>query len=522
MAEDRISKVPFSQFPTNLFEQRDALDSNELLKRMKEVREAYQDPHRPQFHYVNPEGMLNDPNGLCYWKDHWHLFYQAYPPEDPRQHWGHAISRDLIRWEDLPYCIYPNPEDRCFSGATLVEDDRVIAMYHGTKAGNMVALSSDPLLLNWEKVGNRPVIPIPERDAPYNVFDPCIWKSGKKYYSLSAGQRSDGPGGQRVATDFLFESENLSDWTYLHPFIEGDRYSRVGDDGACPYFWPIGDKYILLFFSHSSGGQYLLGNYDQERQKFVVTYGEKFNFGPPGPGAVHAPSATPLGDGSVIVIFNMNPAKRSEGWDQIMSLPRLLTLAESGNEVDVAPAGDVESLRGEIAEIEPFTLPGNEEVLVSDLNGSPEYGFEGNAYELQVDIEPSEASMVELSVLRSPQKEEFTRILVYRERGYPDRAAYTRRTRTSFVTIDNSYSSLDPGVRCRAPETLEVYIEPDEPIQLRIFVDRSIVEVFVNNRRAVALRVYPSRSDSVGIAMRSQGSDTKISQLKFWPLGSIY
>ena len=236
MPEDRTSKVPFTRFPTNLFEQRAALESNELLNRMKQSRKAHQDPHRPQYHYVNPEGRLNDPNGLCYWKDHWHLFYQAYPPEDTRQHWGHAISRDLIHWEDLPYCIYPNPEDCCYSGATLVEDDRVIAMYHGTRAGNMVALSSDPLLLNWAKVGNRPVIPMPEGEAPYNVFDPCIWKSGGKYYALSAGQSSDGPGGQRVAADFLFESENLSEWTYLHNFIEGDRYTRVGDDGACPYF----------------------------------------------------------------------------------------------------------------------------------------------------------------------------------------------------------------------------------------------------------------------------------------------
>ena len=522
MTEDRTSKVPFTQFPTNLFEQRLALESNDLLNRMKASRKAYQDPHRPEYHYVNPEGTLNDPNGLCYWKDHWHLFYQAYPPEDTRQHWGHAISRDLIRWEDLPYCIYPDPEDRCFSGATLVEKDRVIAMYHGTRAGNMIAVSSDPLLLNWEKIGNRPVIAMPEADAPYNVFDPCIWKSGEKYYSLSAGQTSDGPGGQHVAAVFLFESDNLSEWTYLHPFIEADRYSRVGDDGACPYFWPIGNKHILLFFSHSSGGQYLLGDYDRDRQKFIVTNGEKFNFGPPGPGAVHAPSATPLGDGSVIVIFNMNPAKKSAGWNQIMSLPRQLTLAEDGNDVCVEPAGDIESLRGDLVELNQFTLPANREVHIQELDGVSAGGVAGNAYELQVDIQSSDASMVELRVLESPGKEEFTRISVYRERGYPDRATYSHKTRTTFVTIDNSFASVDPDVRCRAPETLEVRIEREEPVQLRVFVDHSIVEVFVNNRKAVALRVYPSRPDSLGVSMLSQGSNTKISQLKFWPMGSIY
>jgi beta-fructofuranosidase len=102
------------------------------------------DPHRPIFHYVNPEGNLNDPNGLCFWQGRWHLFYQAYPPEDPRQHWGHAVSPDLIHWRDLPLAIYPNPEDKVYSGSTLVESDRVIAIYHGVAAGTMVAVSRDP------------------------------------------------------------------------------------------------------------------------------------------------------------------------------------------------------------------------------------------------------------------------------------------------------------------------------------------------------------------------------------------
>ena len=65
------------------------------------------DPHRPFYHYVNPENNLNDPNGLCFWQGRWHLFYQGYPPEDPRVHWGHAISDDLIHWRDSAVCDLP-------------------------------------------------------------------------------------------------------------------------------------------------------------------------------------------------------------------------------------------------------------------------------------------------------------------------------------------------------------------------------------------------------------------------------
>ena len=212
----------------------------------------------------------------------WHLFYQGYPPEDNRQHWGHAVSDDLIRWRDLPYAIYPDPEECCYSGSALVEEDRVIAIYHGTQIGNMVALSSDPLLLNWEKVGDGAVIPMQkagEPPLPYTVFDPCIWKKDGMYYALSGGWLPNGPANKQIRANFLFRSSDLEHWDYLHPFVEDDHYTVVGDDGACPYFWPIGDKHILLMYSHMTGGQYLLGDYDKARDKFVVTDGGLFNFG---------------------------------------------------------------------------------------------------------------------------------------------------------------------------------------------------------------------------------------------------
>ena len=268
---DYTSRVPKYSFADTLEEQEAQLKTNPLMQRLTEYRKRYDDdPYRPIYHYVNPENTLNDPNGLCFWQGRWHLFYQAYPPEDPRQHWGHAVSDDLIHWQDLPYAIYPNPEECCFSGATLVEEDRVIAIYHGTKVGNMVALSSDPLLLNWEKVTGKAVIPMESPDGspwPPRIFDPCIWKKDGVYYSLSGGTLPHKPSGKRTRANFLLRSKDLAKWEYLHPFVEGDRFTMVGDDGACPYFWPIGDRHILLFFSHTSGGQALLGDYDKGRDQ---------------------------------------------------------------------------------------------------------------------------------------------------------------------------------------------------------------------------------------------------------------
>ena len=551
---DNTSLVPQFSFPETLAEQEAALQTNSLMQRLLAYRKRYEgDPHRPIYHYVNPENTLNDPNGLCFWQDRWHLFYQACPPEDPRQHWGHAISDDLIHWQDLPYAIYPNPEERCYSGAALVEEDRVIAIYHGTKVGNMVAVSHDPLLLNWEKLTGAPVIPKASADGsplPYRVFDPCIWKKGDHYYALSGSTLPHAASGKRTRANFLFRSPNLVDWEYLHPFVEDDRFTLIGDDGACPYFWPIGDRHILLFYSHMSGGQALLGDYDTERDKFVVTSHHDFNFGASEPGGVHAPSATPDGKGGVNVIFNINPAKPTEGWNQIMTLPRRLTLQGTDkigrDTLLVEPAGDVESLRREHRQITDLTLPANQEIVLGSIRG--------NAIELMAEIEANDAPLFELNVLRSPGKEEFTRIAFYRERGFRDwerflswrqdmLAAATEGAGAGFVSnsllsasqreklaaatdslisIDSSHSSLLPDVLSRAPETGPVFLERDEPLRLRVFVDRSVVEVFVNGKQCVAMRVYPGREDSVGVSLRSQGQDARVVSLEAWQMENIY
>ena len=541
-SSDFVSKVPKFSFGATLQEQEIQLKDNPLMKRMIESRKRLSaDKYRPVFHYVNPEGNLNDPNGLCYWNGYWHLFYQAYPPEDPRQHWGHAISKDLVYWRDLPYAIYPDPERAVFSGSTLVEDDKVIAMYHGTLAGNMVAISEDPLLLNWEKVTGKAVIPLLSSSGfslPYSVFDPCIWKKDGIYYSLSGGRVYNGPGGNPVRANFLFRSKDLARWEYLHEFVDDDRFTLVGDDGACPYFWPIGDRYILNFFSHMSGGQYLLGDYDKENDKFIVTSAGKYNHGTVGPGGVHAPSATPDGKGNIIIMFNMNPAKQTEGWNQIMSLPRRLTLI-SKDVIGQEPAADLSSLHFGGKKLEGVNLPANKEIVLR--------GIKGNAMEIKAEIDMLSSQVVELNVLRSPDKEEYTRIVIFKERGFSKgldyksgdgtvmipadllvaltgQKSYAQGSRfpQSLISIESDQSSNLPDVRLRPPETGSFLLDPGENINLKVFIDKSIVEVFVNGKQCVAVRVYPGRDDSVGVSLKAHGRDALLKSLDAWQMKSIY
>ena len=91
----------------------------------------------------------------------------------------------------------------------------------------------------------------------------------------------------------------------------------------------------------------------------------------------------------------------------------------------------------------------------------------------------------------------------------------------SVITIDNSCSSTLPDALSRPPESAPVLIEPGEPVRLRIFVDRSVVEVFVNGRQCVAVRVYPGRPDSRGVSLISRGQESPVHSLDCWQVTSI-
>ena len=112
----------------------------------------------------------------------------------------------------------------------------------------------------------------------------------------------------------------------------------------------------------------------------------------------------------MIIIHNMNPGYETEGWNQIMSLPRRLTLGEREDEINIEPAGDIESVREAHTHIDEMVLPANQEVVLESI--------QGNAMELAVEIDAQESPMVEINVLRSPNREEFTRIAFFKDRGF--------------------------------------------------------------------------------------------------------
>ena len=214
-----------------------------------------------------------------------------------------------------------------------------------------------------------------------------------------------------------------------------------------------------------------------------------------------------------MTIFNMNPAKPTEGWNQIMSLPRRLSLA-ADEVLRIEPAGDTDSLRRDHVHVESRTLPANRTVAIGPVRG--------DAMEISAEIDPKAAAMVEMDVLCSPDGEERTRILFFKERGYADRTRGKQGAFASVVSIDSSLSSVAGDVLSRPPETAQFQLEEGEHLRLRVFLDRSILEVFVNDKICLGIRVYPERKDSLGVSLRAQGQEAQLLSLDAWRMETIY
>lgn len=512
--KEPIQKVyPDSKVDRDHEKQLAAFDSMRVAHALEDVYH-----HIPTYHFSAPEKQLNDPNGLCFWNGKWHMFYQAYPAVDSRQHWGHAVSDDCVHWKDMPYAIYPGPEKYCYSGATFVDGDRVIATWYGRPIGEMIGTSSDPMLTEFEKIGNKPVIEAPEpgSKAKYVTFDPCIWKQGKYYYLISGTSRWDGSGGKRLPTWHLFRSKDLEHWEYRHPFVENDNVSMLGDDGACPYFLPIGNegKYLLIHFSHKSGACYLLGDYDTRREKFIVTGGGRITRSPVGSGVIHAPSAFPDGKGGVVCIFNTTTTNLTKATQtKCMTLPVLYTL-DSHGELCAQPYEGVKSLRGDHKRLEDIALPAGEEVVLD--------GIDGSSMELHMEFGEKTPNL-EIDVLRDPSKNEYTRLVFFRRKGYADRTYlddYHMAAGSAFM-IDPWYGSEFKGYASHIPEIFDVRIGDKEPLKLDIFIDRSIVEVFVNGREYAMRRTFPVGSKSTGISIKA-ASATVLKVVDAWKMNGIY
>ena len=349
------------------------------------------------------------------------------------------------------------------------------------------------------------------------MFDANIWKENGVYYILTAGYDVHPVTKRRFRQIYLLkcEDDDLIHWEYVKPFLENDTFRELGDDGACPYFIPIGDgKRLLAHFSHRAVAKWLAGDYDPSTQTFEPFAAGRFTSGYQ---MMVAPSAFPCGDGEAALIFNMNDWLAHDGWCGIMTLPRRVSLGGVwGDELMQKPFADLSSLHDKHTGFASLTLTHGERTTLD--------GAGGDAFELDIDVKADQIpSTLEIELLRSPDGAETTKVTFYRRAG--GMYAILPYATDSVIQLDVSSSSLDPSFKKHPPEIASVVAENSDDLHIRIFVDKSVVEVFVNDRAAVAARAYPTRGDSRQIALTAYGEggqNAVIEKIDFFTMKSIW
>jgi beta-fructofuranosidase len=460
---------------------------------------TWQDPHRPTYHFLPPANWLNDPNGLIQWTGEYHLFYQ-YNPNGPFHgtiHWGHAVSPDLVHWRDLPIALAPTPggpdKDGCFSGCAVNNNGVPTLVYTGISPEVQCVATSADDLLTWQKNPDNPVIAAPPPGLDVVGFrDPYVWREADAWYCV-IGSGIRGAGG----TIFLYRSPDLVHWTYLHQLCSGDP-AETGTMWECPNFFPLGDKHVLLISPIPLRKVLaLIGTYRDHR--FIPERIQPVDDG----GCFYAPQVLRDDSGRALMwgwLWENRPleASRAAGWNGVMSLPRVLSLGPDGA-LNQRPAPELEALRGERSAFARRELPPGHSQVVD--------GISGDAFEIEATFELATASAVSLAVRYSPDGAHQTRIVYDRPRGY--------------LSIDRSRSSQAPSVEADV-RGCPLVLGPGEPLQLHVFLDRSVLEVFANDRVCLSSRIYPIDNGSIQIQVASEGAPARVHSLTAWTMPSIW
>ncbi|OYR43845.1 glycoside hydrolase family 32 protein [Halorubrum sp. Hd13] len=474
-----------------------AADMRRLRERVDETGEDGPGG-RPAYHLTAPANWLNDPNGLVRWDGRYHVFYQYNPggPYHNTIHWGHAVSDDLVTWRDEPVALAPSPDgpdrDGCWSGCAVDDDGTATVLYTGGRGRDQLpclATADDSGLRSWEKYDGNPVIEAPPADLDVletddwraEFRDHNVWREGDTWYHLVGTGLSDGGGAA-----LLYTADDLREWTYEGPLLAGGP--DAGAVWECPELLDLGDR-RLLHVSDYENVVYFLGTLEDGEldvdAEGLLDHGD-----------FYAPQS--LEDGDRTLTWGWLPEARDAagqwdaGWSGALSLPRVIELGDDGD-LRQRPAAEVTDLRAD-------RIADHRDVRLAD-GDRRRFDAAGATIEIDAEIALEDAEAVELSVFEAPDRAEHTPI---------------RYEHDGTLTVDRAPSSGDSEA-FTDPQSMSV--PPyDEPLSLRVFVDRSVVEIYANERHCLTSRVYPTREDAVDVSAVAEGGRASIPRLTAWRL----
>lgn len=451
---------------------------------IKDSEDLYHEKYRPQFHFTSRRGWINDPNGLVYFKGEYHLFYQhnPYGVKWSNMHWGHAVSNDLVHWEELGIALYPDELGAMYSGSAVVDwnhtskfgqekEETLVLAY--TAAGDRTAQTeglpftqclaySNDQGRTFTKYSNNPIIPCL---VDGNRDPKIIWHSASNKWIMALYLDKN---------DYaLFTSDNIREWKEV---------SRLQIPGCeeCPDIFelkidnnPQNTKWVFW----GGNGSYLIGSFDGEKflpesDVFKACIGELSY-------AAQSWSDIPEEDGRRIQITWARFDLPGMAFNRLMTFPCELTLrtTEDGVRLFTQPITEIERLHEHKHTWSDITIDDSNNILSE---------IAGELFDIRAQFCPAVNAEVHITVRGIP--------IVYnaaKEEMYCEGHTVPLKSMNGQITI-------------------------------QILIDRTIMEIYGNEGLVfIPLGILPESSNQA-LSILSKGQTTKLSRLEVYGLKSVW
>ncbi len=300
-------------------------------------------PEKLDFHFHAQKGWINDPNGLCFFQGKYHAFFQhnPYASKWDTMHWGHAVSDDLIHWEEKPVALWPTEpyenDGGCFSGSAVIHEGTMCLFYTSVshELGQTQSLVTSTDGVTFHKHPANPLIRQAPPEGSRDFRDPKVFRHENAWYMV-CGSGRDG-----VGKILLFRSDDLIHWEYRSVLLEGAEFGGVLE---CPDLFPLGDKWVLMFSQmgrKTHAIAFCVGRLEGE-----TFYRERVCFPEAGP-QFYAPQTFQAPDGRRLLMAWMYDWDREQRADDpfmgALTVPRELRLTPEGG-VAMFPVREASSL----------------------------------------------------------------------------------------------------------------------------------------------------------------------------------